>query len=136
MFLEWRNPTKSIFNIWQYFSCLLDEGIPKICKKLNCHGGFLSCLQNSTANSAHMTTHFCPVLICPQKPLREFNFFHIFEIPSSSRPELCWPMLERLFVLFYHSRNIPLQLCVWAYCIYFFLFLVFHIDRRTSWSNV
>ena len=28
-------------SIWQHFSCLLDEGIPKIWKKLNSHGGFL-----------------------------------------------------------------------------------------------
>ena len=67
MFLEWRNTTKSLSNIWQFFSCPLDEGIPKICKKLNSHDGFLSYLQNSTANSAHLAAHFCPALVCPQK---------------------------------------------------------------------
>ena len=41
MFLEWWNTTKSLSRIWQSFSCLLDEGIPKIWKKLNSHGGFL-----------------------------------------------------------------------------------------------
>ena len=42
-----------------------------------------------------------------KKPPWEFNFFHIFGIPSSSRHEKCCQMMERLFVLFHHSRNIP-----------------------------
>ena len=49
-FLEYWNTQKSIWRIWQPFSCLLDEGIPKIFKKLNSHNGFLIYLQNSTAN--------------------------------------------------------------------------------------
>ena len=40
-FLEHWNSQKSVCNIWQWFSCLLDERIPKIWKKLNSHGGFL-----------------------------------------------------------------------------------------------
>ena len=40
-YIEPRNREKSLRLIWQRFSCLLDEGIPKICKKLNSHGGFL-----------------------------------------------------------------------------------------------
>ena len=40
-FLEYWNTQKSVWRIWQHFSCLLDEGIPKIWKKLNSHGGFL-----------------------------------------------------------------------------------------------
>ena len=37
-FLEYWNSKKIVCNIWQRFSRLLDEGIPKICKKLNsCH---------------------------------------------------------------------------------------------------
>ena len=59
-FLEHWNSQKSVCNIWQGFSCLLDEGIPKIWKKLNFHHGFLSYLQSSTANSAHLAAHFCP----------------------------------------------------------------------------
>ena len=34
-----------------------------------------------------------------KKPLWEFNFFHIFGIPSSSRHEKCYQMLERLFAI-------------------------------------
>ena len=34
---------------------------------MNSHDGFLSYLQNSTANSAHLAAHFCPVLVCPPK---------------------------------------------------------------------
>ena len=61
-FLEYWNTKKSVWSIWQWFSCLLDEGIPKIWKELNSLNGFLSYLQNSTANSAHMAAHFCPAL--------------------------------------------------------------------------
>ena len=59
-FLERLNSQKSVSNILPHFSCLLDEGIPKIWNKLNSHNGFLSYLQNSTANSAHLAAHFCP----------------------------------------------------------------------------
>jgi hypothetical protein len=33
MFLEHWNRQKSLSNIWQHFSCLLDEWIAKLCKK-------------------------------------------------------------------------------------------------------
>ena len=46
-FLEHWNCQKSVSNIWQRFSCLLDEGISKIWKKLNSHGGFLRVDQGS-----------------------------------------------------------------------------------------
>ena len=39
-FLEHWNSQKSLCNIWQRFSCLLDEWIEKICKKNFFHGGF------------------------------------------------------------------------------------------------
>ena len=38
--LEHWNSKKSVCNIWQRFSVLLDEWIEKICKKLFFHGGF------------------------------------------------------------------------------------------------
>ena len=38
-FLEHWNSQKSLCNIWQRFSCLLDESIEKKCKKKNFHGG-------------------------------------------------------------------------------------------------
>ena len=98
MFLKWRNTIKSLSNIWQYFSCLIDEGISKICKKLNSHDGFLSYLQNSTANSAHLAAHFCPILAALKKPPWEFNFFHIFGIPSSSRHEKYCQIFQTLFL--------------------------------------
>ena len=40
-FLEYWNTQKSVWRIWQRFSFLLDEGIPKKWKKLNSHCGFL-----------------------------------------------------------------------------------------------
>ena len=39
--LEYWNTQKSLWRVLQHFSCLLDEGIPKIWKKLNSHNGFL-----------------------------------------------------------------------------------------------
>ena len=66
-FLEYGNAQKSVWRIWECFSHLLDKTIPKIWKKLNPHDGFLSYLQNSTANSAHLEANFCPALLCPQK---------------------------------------------------------------------
>ena len=40
-FLEPWNREKSLSLIWQHFSCLLDEWIAKISKKIFFHGGFL-----------------------------------------------------------------------------------------------
>jgi hypothetical protein len=39
-FIEYWNIQKSVWRIWQHFSCLLDEEIPKIWKKLKSHSGF------------------------------------------------------------------------------------------------
>ena len=36
----------------------------------------------------------------------ELNFLHIFAVPLSSRHEKCCQILERLFVVFHHYRNI------------------------------
>ena len=66
---------------WQHFSCLLDEEIPKISKKLNSHIGFLSYLQNSTAHSAHSVAHFCPALVCPEKATVRIQFLLYFWNP-------------------------------------------------------
>ena len=68
------NYPKSVWRIWQRFSCLLDEGIPKKCKKLNSHDGFLSYLQNSTAKSAHLAAHFCPALVSNRENSISFIF--------------------------------------------------------------
>ena len=40
-----------------------------------------------------------------KKPPWEFNFFHIFGIPSSSRHEKCCQMLQTLFWLFQWPKN-------------------------------
>ena len=73
-FLEYWNTHKSLCRIWQHFSCLLDEGIPKIWEKLNPHDGCFSYLQNSTANSAHLAAHFCKALVCPRKATMRIQF--------------------------------------------------------------
>ena len=41
-----------------------------------------------------------------KKPLWEFNFLHIFAVSMSSMHEKCCQILERLYVVFHHSRNI------------------------------
>ena len=40
-----------------------------------------------------------------KKPPWEFNFLHIFRIPSSSRHEKCCQLLQTLFWVFQYSRN-------------------------------
>jgi hypothetical protein len=56
---------KSLSTIWQRFSDLFDDGIAKICKKFKYHSGFLSYLQDRTANLANMAAIICPALVCP-----------------------------------------------------------------------
>ena len=53
-------------------------------------------------NSVHLAAHFCIILVCPKK---EFNFFHIFEIPSWSRHEKCCQILQTLLWVFQYSRD-------------------------------
>ena len=67
MFLEWWNTTKNLSKIWQHFSCLLDKGTAKICKKSNSHNGFLRADQDRAKNycqigwigSHHEISIFC-----------------------------------------------------------------------------
>ena len=40
MFLDWWNTIKSFSNLLQWFSCQLNEGITKICKKIRLQVGF------------------------------------------------------------------------------------------------
>jgi hypothetical protein len=40
--------------------------------------GFLSYLQNNTANSAHLAAHFCPAFVCPQKKTMRIQFLPYF----------------------------------------------------------
>ena len=77
-FLEYWNTQKSVWRILQCFSCLLDERISKIWKKLNSHDGFLGYMQKSTGNSAHLSAHFCPALVCPQKVTMRIQFLPFF----------------------------------------------------------
>jgi hypothetical protein len=56
MFIVYRveNTTKILSNIPQFFSCLLDEGITKICKKFDSHDGFLRADQDGAKIAAKM----------------------------------------------------------------------------------
>ena len=66
-FLEYWNTQKSVWRIWKHFSCLLDEGIPKIWQKLNSHGGFLRADQGRAKNYCHVGWISCPILQVAQK---------------------------------------------------------------------
>ena len=46
------------------------------------YDGFLSYLQNSTANSAHLAANFCPALVCPHKATVRIQFFPYFWYPT------------------------------------------------------
>jgi hypothetical protein len=48
---------------------------------LKFHDGFLSYLQNSTANSAHLAAHFFPALVCPEKATMRNQFIPYFWNP-------------------------------------------------------
>ena len=63
-FLEHLNSQKSVSNIGPHF-----------------FNGFLSYLQNSTANSAHLPANFCPALVCPQKATVRIQFLAYFWNP-------------------------------------------------------
>jgi hypothetical protein len=50
-------------------------------KEIEFSDGFLSYLQNSTTNSAHLAAHFCPALVCPQKATMRIQFLPYFWKP-------------------------------------------------------
>ena len=80
-FLEHWNSQKSVCNIWQRFSCLLDEGIPKIWKKLNSHGGFLRADQGRAKMCCQMGWIGCAILQVAQKAIVRIQFLAHFWNP-------------------------------------------------------
>jgi hypothetical protein len=62
MFIELGNTTKKVLPTFE-------EGIAKIQEKLMSHSGFLSYLQDSTANLAHLSALSSPILVCPLKAI-------------------------------------------------------------------
>ena len=54
MFIEQKNTIKSLSNIWQHFSCLLDEGDCKMCNKFHSQKGFFRADQNGAKNDWQM----------------------------------------------------------------------------------
>ena len=63
-FLEHWNSQKSVSNIWPHFLCLLDEGIPKIWKKLNSHNRWnvLQSLYQTASTFSEKINHFVLLL--------------------------------------------------------------------------
>ena len=80
-FLEHWNSQKSVCNIWQCFSCLLDEGIPKIWKKLNSLGGFLRADQGRAKMCCQMGWIGCAILQVAQKAIVRIQFLSYFWNP-------------------------------------------------------
>ena len=74
-----------------YFSCPLDKGTAKICKKLKSHGGILNYLQDRTANLSNLAVIFCPALVCPQKAIVGIKFCAYF---CSPLVKWAWKMLS------------------------------------------
>ena len=109
MFLEWWSTTKSLSNIWQHFSSLLDKRTAKICKKNYSHDGFLRTDQPThgkkllpdwldwlsylagSSKSHHDIWISCILLKYPHQV---------------HRTKKCCQMVERLLVVFNLSRNI------------------------------
>ena len=76
---------------------------------MNSHNGFLSYLQNSTANSAHLAAHFCPALIFPQKATVRIQFLLYFWNPGLDQVEMknvvkCWKDFLSYFTTLETSR--------------------------------
>ena len=80
-------------------------GTAKICKKFNFHVGFLRADQGRAKYYCQIGWIGCPILQVAQKATMRLQFL-AFAIPSSSRHEKRCQMVERLSVVFHHSRNI------------------------------
>ena len=78
-------------------------GDSKNIKEIEFSRWHLSYLQNNTANSAHLTAHFNPALVCPQKATVKIQFLPFFGITSSSRHEKCCQIFQTLFWEFQYS---------------------------------
>ena len=73
---------------------------------MNSHDDFLSYLQNSTANSAHLAAHFCPALVCPQKANMRIQFSSIFlGSPHQVDMKNIVKFSKHFFCVFQYSRN-------------------------------
>ena len=72
------NTSKSL---WMHFSCLLHEGIAKICKKMNSHDGIMAALSLSAL----------------KKPSWEWNFLCIFAWQENT-DKCCKYVLRYLFI--------------------------------------
>ena len=74
-----------------------------MCKKFKFHDGFLSYLQDRTANSAYLAAIFCPVLVCPQKSIVGIKFLAHVVIKLTQK---LLSNIAKTFCLFHQSRNI------------------------------
>ena len=110
-FLEYWNTQKSVWRIWQrFFHVYLMRGFQNYERNWILMMAFWATCKIAKPIQPIWQHIFAMPLSALKKPPWEFNFFHIFGIPLSSRHEKCCQMLERLFALCHHSRNI-LCLC-------------------------
>ena len=87
--------------------------ISKTCKKLKSYDGSLRYLQDSTANPAHLSALFCPVLVRLQQATTVNKSKGYFCNYSSSRHKKHFQMLKRLFVVFFCSIKIMWPILCW-----------------------
>ena len=97
-FMVSRNTTKSLSNIWQKFSFLLDEGIAKICKKFNSLVGFLRAAQGWAKKCCWISWIGCVIYLAGSSKSYRVNWIYwiMWAIPSSSEYQKRCQMLERL----------------------------------------
>ena len=72
--LEYWNTQKSVWRISHNFSCLVDEGIPKIWKKLNFYGGFFRADYSRAKMCCQMGSIGCAILQVAQRAIVRIQF--------------------------------------------------------------
>ena len=109
-FLKWWNTTKSISKICPSVSCLfLMRRLPKYARNLIPIMDFWRQTKTAGQKVAVWWAGFA-ALTCrniAQKVVVIFQFLAFFAIPSSSRHKNWRQKFKRLFVIFYHFRNLP-----------------------------
>ena len=96
-FIESRNTSKSLYNIWQRSSPLLNERIAKIWKQFSSHDGFLRTTQDSKKMLSDWLDWLHYLAVRSKSYREKFNVLHIFAIPSSIR----WKTLSNIGKTFF-----------------------------------
>ena len=85
-----------------------------IWKKLNSHDGFCATCKIAQPNQPIWQQILALPKSALKKPPWEFNFFHIFRIPTSSRHEKCGQIFQTLFWYFNTLETDSVQKSLWG----------------------